>query len=88
MWRTFRVRTWEALVFVLGGILVTLANSPVLRYTFPILATSQFWALQVINAGWQRALKIGAAIGMTLTTLRVLFGKETAYMGLAEEGGQ
>jgi hypothetical protein len=86
LWRSFRVRTATGFCIAAGGFVVLLGNSSMLQALFPPLRVlSQFWVLEGINSASLKAMMIGAALGVITITLRTIFGKETAYMGIALE---
>ncbi len=80
-YRAMRARNLEASLLLIAGALVMLNNAPiggVIWSGFPVLGA---WVLDVIGAGGNRAVLIGAGIGTILLGLRILLGYERGYLG-------
>jgi hypothetical protein len=83
-YRAFRARSLEATVLLLSAIVLMLGRAPIgelIWNKFPAIAD---WMMGIINTTGQRGITIGAAIGMFVTSLRVLIGLERGHLGGVE----
>jgi len=87
-YRAFRARTLEATLLLLAAFVVMLGQVPI--GTFWVPAWWPFWLapdwlkdriMETINTAGQRAILIGASLGVVSTSLRILLGIERAYLG-------
>lgn len=88
-YRAYRVRSTEAFALVAAGFLMVIGNTPLLASTIPGINTmARLWLLEVLNKGTMLAMYAGGALGTVTLTLRILIGKERAFLGTGiEEGG-
>ncbi len=80
-YRAFRVRSSEAGVLLVAGLIVLLGKAPIggsISEAFPKLAS---WIINVPNVAAQRGIIICSAIGVMSTSLRVMLGLERRYLG-------
>lgn len=78
--RAFRAKNVHATLLLIAAVVVMIGRVPVggaLWSGFPWL---QEWLMTWPNTAGQRAIQIGAAIGMIATGLRVIFGIEKPYL--------
>jgi hypothetical protein len=78
--RAFRAKNIHATLLLVAAVIVMIGRVPVggaLWKGFPWL---QEWIMTWPNTAGQRAIQIGAAIGMIATGLRVIFGIEKPYL--------
>jgi hypothetical protein len=85
IYRTFRIRSYQALLFVATGAVILVANAPVVGATFPILVTTKAWIMDVELTAAYRAILIGIGLGTIMLGFRVIFGLEQTHLG-REEG--
>ncbi|MBN1149907.1 hypothetical protein JXA84_01655 [candidate division WOR-3 bacterium] len=78
--RAFRARNLEAGLLLLAAILVMLGRVPIGKMIFPYLPSVQAWIMEIPNTAGQRAIMIGAALGVISTSLRIIFGIERSYL--------
>lgn len=79
LYRAFRVRNIDALVFsVAAGILIML-YAPIFELWWPASATIGSWILEVPGMGANRGIIIGVAVGTIALAIRTLIGKERPY---------
>lgn len=80
-YRAFRVRSLEAGVLLVSGLIVLLGRAPVGDAWMPILPQAANWIVNVPNVAAQRGIIVCSAIGVMATSLRVLAGIERRYLG-------
>lgn len=87
-YRAFRARTLEATLLLLAAFVVMLGQVPI--GTFWVPSWWPYWLapdwlkdriMETVNTAGQRAILIGAALGVVSTSLRILLGIERAYLG-------
>jgi hypothetical protein len=84
--RAFRARTVAGTLLLLSAFLVMLGRVPIgyeiyRRFPwFPLPAIAD-WLMSVMNTAGQRAIMIGAALGIVSASLRMLLGLEQTYLG-------
>lgn len=79
--RAFRARNLDA-VFLLGaGLIVMMGNAPVGKLLSPWFPKAANWFMGYPNVAGNRAIMIGAALGMVLTGFRVIAGMDRSYFG-------
>ncbi len=85
IYRTFRIRSGQALIFVLTGAIILLANAPVLAVMFPPLQVIKAWIMDVELTAAYRAILLGIGLGTIMLGFRFIFGLEQTHLG-REEG--
>lgn len=78
--RAFRARNLEAGLLLTAAIIVMLGRVPIGKIIFPYLPAAQAWIMEIPNTAGQRAIMIGAALGVIATSLRIIFGIERSYL--------
>jgi hypothetical protein len=86
IYRTFRARNTEAILFVIAGSIMLIANAPMIAVLIPPIVPLKAWIMDVEVTAAYRAILIGIGLGTIVLGFRVLFGLETTYLG-REEGG-
>jgi hypothetical protein len=84
IYRTFRARTTQALIFVISGSFMLLANAPVSGAFLPFTSPLKAWIMDVEVTAVYRAILIGIGLGTIMLGFRVLFGLETTHLGREE----
>jgi len=91
--RAFRASNWRASLLLASAFLVMLGRVPIgdiiwrwipgaAESSHPYLVSEiAEWIMQVPNMAGQRAILIGAAMGVVATSLRMIFGIERSYLG-------
>ena len=82
--RAFRGRSPEAMVLLISGVVVMIGRAPIgeqLGAWAPWLAD---WLNKVPNVAGNRAIMMGAALGMVATAFRALVGIDRSYLGGGE----
>jgi hypothetical protein len=94
--RAFRSSNWRATLLLVSAFVVMLGRVPIgdqiwrlipgaASGAHPNLVTEiAEWIMQVPNMAGQRAVMIGAALGVVATSLRMIFGIERSYLGGAD----
>ncbi len=78
-YRVLRLRSWEAAVMLVVGLVVLLGQIP-MGSDWPILQDLREWVLSVPALAGIRGILIGAALGAITTGLRVLMGLERRFL--------
>lgn len=80
-WRAFRIRNAQSGVLLLSGIIVMLGSVGVGYALWPEIPRISAWLLDIPNTAALRGITIGAALGMTALSLRVILGLERGHLG-------
>ena len=87
-YRAFRVRNFESLIMVGSAIIVFLGNAPISGLLWGGFPAVTLWLFIAPNAAGYRGILIGIAIGLIITGIRTLLGRERGYLGgLGREEG-
>jgi len=78
--RAFRARNVEASIVLLAGILMVCSNAPLFTVFWPPFKTIGNWIFAVPNMATNRAITIGAALGLVALAVRTLMGIERGYL--------
>lgn len=79
--RAFRASNWRATLLLASAFIVMLGRVPIGSMIWNRIPLISEWIMQVPNLAGQRAVMIGAAMGMVATSLRMIFGIERSYLG-------
>jgi len=82
--RAFRASNWRATLLLASAFVVMLGRVPIGSMIWSKIPLVSEWIMQVPNLAGQRAVMIGAAMGMVATSLRMIFGIERSYLGGAD----
>lgn len=82
--RAFRASNWRATLLLVSAFVVMLGRVPIGAMIWEKIPMISEWIMQVPNTAGQRAVMIGAAMGMVATSLRMIFGIERSYLGGAD----
>lgn len=80
-YRAFKAKTRESTLLLGAAFLVMLGRVPIGSSIWGGFGAVADWIMQVPNTAGQRAILIGAALGIVSTALRILLGIERSYMG-------
>lgn len=81
-YRAFRMRSVEAALLLAAGVLVMLGQVPDgIPVVGPYLSDLKDWIMDVPNVAAQRAILMGAAMGVAGMSLRIILGIERSYLG-------
>jgi hypothetical protein len=83
-YRGLRMRSLEAVAFVLAAVVVLIGQVPVGRYLGDVVPALKDWILNVPSTAGVRGIIIGVALGTIATGVRVLTGFDRPY---GDEGG-
>lgn len=78
--RAFRARNFQSGLLLVSAIVVMIGRVPVGGYFWKGFPYIQQWLMVWPNTAGQRAILMGAALGMIATGLRVIFGIERPYL--------
>lgn len=78
--RAFRAKNIYSALLLIAAVLVMIGRVPIGGYFWRGFPYVQEWLMIWPNTAGQRAILIGAAIGMLATGLRVIFGIERPYL--------
>jgi hypothetical protein len=79
--RAFRASNWRATLLLASAFIVMLGRVPIGSMIWNRIPLVSEWIMQYPNMAGQRAVMIGAAMGMVATSLRMIFGIERSYLG-------
>ncbi|HHW27549.1 MAG TPA: hypothetical protein GXX23_09520 [Firmicutes bacterium] len=79
--RSFRARNIDAAFLLVAGLLVLLGNAPLTALMSSWFPKAGGWFMNYANVSGNRAIMIGAALGMVLTGFRVIVGLDRSYFG-------
>lgn len=82
--RAFRASNWRATLLLASAFVVMLGRVPIGSMIWNKIPMISEWIMQYPNMAGQRAVMIGAAMGMVATSLRMIFGIERSYLGGAD----
>lgn len=82
--RAFRASNWRATLLLASAFIVMLGRVPIGGMIWKQIPLISEWMMQVPNMAGQRAVMIGAALGVVATSLRMIFGIERSYLGGAD----
>lgn len=95
--RAFRASNWRASLLLVSAFIVMLGRVPIgdlLWRMVPgaaggahpnLVSEAAEWIMQWPNLAGQRAVMIGAAMGVVAASLRIIFGIERSYLGGTEQ---
>ncbi len=78
--RSFRAKNVHATLLLVAAVIVMIGRVPVGGWLWSGFPWLQDWLMIWPNTAGQRAIQMGAAIGMIATGLRVIFGIERPYL--------
>ncbi|MCX7017888.1 MAG: hypothetical protein WCK47_03810 [bacterium] len=78
--RAFRAKNLHATLLLIAAIIVMIGRVPIGGYIWKGFPWLQDWLMIWPNTAGQRAIQMGAAIGMIAMGLRVIFGIERPYL--------
>ena len=79
-YRAFRARTLEATLLLIAGALVMIGRVPIgdlMWHQLPVIAD---WIMDIPQMAAKRGILIGIALGMVVTSLRIILGIERSYL--------
>lgn len=79
--RAFRASNWRATLLLTSAFLVMLGQVPIGSMLWDKIPLAKVWLMAIPNTAGQRAVMIGAAMGVVATSLRMIFGIERSYLG-------
>lgn len=79
--RAFRASNWRATLLLTSAFLVMLGQVPIGAMIWDKIPLAKVWLMSIPNTAGQRAVMIGAAMGVVATSLRIIFGIERSYLG-------
>lgn len=88
--RAFRARSWEATLLLVTAFIVMLFRVPLgehLWHALPVVGQYDIakfiedWLMGAFNAAGQRAILLGASVGLISVSLKILLGIERSYLG-------
>lgn len=79
--RAFRASNWRATLLLTSAFVVMLGQVPIGAMLWDKIPLAKVWLMSVPNTAGQRAVMIGAAMGVVATSLRMIFGIERSYLG-------
>jgi hypothetical protein len=79
--RAFRAKSFEASLLLIAAFIVMLGKIPLGEYMVPGISSLQQWIMNYLNTAGQRAILIGAAIGIVAISIKIIIGMERSYFG-------
>ena len=83
-YRAFKAKTRESTLLLGAAFLVMVGRVPIGAYLWGGFGKIAEWIMKTPNLAGQRAILIGAALGIVSTALRIILGIEQGYMGGGE----
>ncbi|HHX27996.1 MAG: hypothetical protein ACOX5Q_10540 [Bacillota bacterium] len=83
-YRAFRVKSRDAAILLISGIIVLLGNAPIGEVIYPGFGTATKWIMDIANTSAMRAVIFGATIGSFITAIRVFLGIDRPYTATGE----
>jgi len=83
-YRAFRVRTAEATVLLVAGVIMMLGRVSVGAMIHPQIPVFAQWILDWPNTAGMRGIQVGATLGGISTALRIMTGIERGHLGGVE----
>ena len=80
-YRAFKIRNFDAAIMVACAIIVFMGNSPVSGLLWKGFPDLSMWIFIAPNSAGYRGILIGIAIGLVVTGIRTILGKERGYLG-------
>ena len=80
-YRSFRVRSHEAALLLLAGIIVMLTRAPIGATIWGYLPEIGQWIMDIPNTAAMRAIGLGASLGGYAAYIRILLGLERGHLG-------
>jgi len=80
-YRALRARSTESVFALLAALAIMLRNAPIFSVFWGGFLGVGDWVLQVPNSSGFSALKIALGVGIISLCLRMITGKETAFLG-------
>jgi len=81
-YRAFRARTWHATALLISGFIVMIGR--VAFGPFMFFADITNWIMLIPTTAVMRAIMIGVGLGITATSIKIILGIETSYLGGGE----
>ncbi|TYB30446.1 MAG: hypothetical protein FXF47_09140 [Candidatus Mcinerneyibacterium aminivorans] len=82
-YRAFRARTWHATALLISGFIVMIGR--VAFGPLMIFADITNWIMLIPTTAVMRAIMIGVGLGITATSIKIILGIETSYLGGGEK---
>jgi len=80
--RAFRAKSTMATLLLITAFIVMLGRVPFGRFiSGPHLSNITEWIMNVVNMAGQRAILIGAALGVMATSVKIVLGIERSHLG-------
>ncbi len=80
-YRAFRARTVEATVLLIAAMIIMLEVIPATFFNWIGIPQITGWILGCPNMAAMRGIKMGVALAIVATSLRIIFGIERTYLG-------
>lgn len=85
-WRAYRARNLDATFLIIAGVLTALMNAPIAEFVLGKgIVDAGNWVMNVPTLAGLRSVNFGVALGSIFVALRTFTGKETGWLGIAEE---
>lgn len=79
-YRAFRARTIDATLLLIAGALVMIGRVPIGDMVWDKLPVIADWIMEIPQMAAKRGILIGIALGMVVTSLRIILGIERTYL--------
>lgn len=80
--RSFRVRSTEAVFLLVAGIITMFRLAPIGEVISPAIPPAGLWLLEVVTRAANRGMQIGLGIGGVYTAIRTWLGMEKKALGV------
>lgn len=79
--RAFRAKSFEASLLLLAAVIVMLGRVPIGAAISPKIPMLAEWIMTYLNTAGQRAIMIGASLGVIAASMKIILGIDRAYLG-------
>jgi hypothetical protein len=80
--RSFRVRSVDATVLLIAGVITMFELAPIGEVISPVIPPAGLWLLEVLTRAANRGMQIGLGVGGVYTAIRTWLGMERRALGV------
>lgn len=80
-YRAFKAKSFDSGMLLFAAFLVMIGRTSIGEAIWPGFSSIASWIMNVPQNAGQRAIQIGAALGLISSSVRILLGLEQSYLG-------